>query len=211
MRNIIQALAGAALAAICLVGNAAASPSTEAVAAPAALRVLGTTTPPIGHLVFCRANPQDCTGDTSTPASARLTGESWRELNQINGAVNALIAPVTDDDLYGRPEHWTYPVDRGDCEDYALLKRKLLIERGWPSEALLMTVVRERDGEGHAVLTVLTDRGEFILDNKVAEIRAWSQTHYRFVKRQSRTDPKRWVALESPAHNFDTPASASLR
>ncbi len=48
-----------------------------------------------------------------------------------------------------------------------LLKRRLLIRAGWPREALLITVVRDRKDEGHAVLTVKTDRGEFILDNQV--------------------------------------------
>ena len=54
----------------------------------------------------------------------------------------------------------------GDCEDYVLLKRKMLIDAGWPREALLITVVRDRKGEGHAVLTVKTDKGELVLDNQ---------------------------------------------
>ena len=42
----------------------------------------------------------------------------------------------------------------------------MLIQAGWPREALLITVVRDKKGEGHAVLTVKTDKGEFILDNQ---------------------------------------------
>ena len=71
----------------------------------------------------------------------------------------------------------------------------MLIRAGWPREALLLTVVRDRKDEGHAVLTVKTDRGEFILDNQVEEILPWYETGYRFMKRQSQGDPNVWVNL----------------
>ena len=79
-----------------------------------------------------------------------------------------------------------------------LLKRKMLIDAGWPREALLITVVRDKKGEGHAVLTVKSNKGEFILDNQNEEIVDWTRTGYRFVKRQSQSDPNRWVALGQP-------------
>ena len=57
-------------------------------------------------------------------------------------------------------EKWSYPDDGyGDCEDYVLLKRRLLAARGFPESTLLITVVRDENNEGHAVLTVRTDRG----------------------------------------------------
>jgi len=93
-------------------------------------------------------------------------------------------------------ERWNYPDDGyGDCEDYVLLKRRMLMQAGWPRQALLITVVRDKRGDGHAVLTVKTDKGEFILDNQNADILLWSDTGYRFVKRQSQSDPNAWVAL----------------
>jgi predicted transglutaminase-like cysteine proteinase len=58
--------------------------------------------------------------------------------------------------------------------------------------------VRDKNGDGHAVLTVKTDKGEFILDNQNADIVLWSDTGYRFVKRQSQQDPNVWVALGDP-------------
>jgi predicted transglutaminase-like cysteine proteinase len=70
-----------------------------------------------------------------------------------------------------------------------------LLEAGWPREALLITVVRDKKGDGHAVLTVKTDKGDFILDNQEDQILLWSDTGYRFVKRQSQSDPNIWVAL----------------
>jgi predicted transglutaminase-like cysteine proteinase len=116
---------------------------------------------------------------------------------------------MTDMDHWGVVERWNYPDDGyGDCEDYALEKRKLLIEAGWPREALLMTVVRDQNGNGHAVLTVKTDRGEFILDNQTSDILLWSDTGYRFVKRQSQSDPNVWVSLGEPRA---APATASSR
>ena len=112
-------------------------------------------------------------------------------------------------DHWGVVERWNYPDDGyGDCEDYALQKRKMLMQAGWPRPALLMTVVRDRNGDGHAVLTVRTDKGEFILDNEVDEILPWSDTGYHFVKRQSQSDPNVWVSLGEPQ---GTPATATSR
>ena len=115
---------------------------------------------------------------------------------------------MTDLEHWGVVEKWSYPDDGfGDCEDYVLLKRRMLIQAGWPREALLITVVRERSGDGHAVLTVKTDKGEFILDNQNEDILLWSDTSYRFVKRQSQHDPNVWVALGDPRPTISTATS----
>ena len=78
------------------------------------------------------------------------------------------------------------------------MKRKLLVERGWSTGALLVTVVFDEIGDGHAVLLVRTDRGELVLDNKTDAVLAWYETAYRFVKRQSVADPNRWVSVGDP-------------
>jgi predicted transglutaminase-like cysteine proteinase len=70
---------------------------------------------------------------------------------------------------------------------------------GFPRQALLMTIVRESNGGGHTILTVKTDRGDFILDNMVNEIRSWDETGYLFIKRQSQQDPNVWVSIGGPA------------
>jgi predicted transglutaminase-like cysteine proteinase len=128
---------------------------------------------------------------------------------RINDWVNEAIEPMTDLEHWGVPERWNYPDDRyGDCEDYVLLKRRMLMEAGWPRQALLITVVRDKRGDGHAVLTVRTDRGDFILDNQNEEILLWSATGYRFVKRQSQSDPNAWVAL---GDHRPAPATATSR
>jgi predicted transglutaminase-like cysteine proteinase len=111
--------------------------------------------------------------------------------------VNAAIKPATDMEIYGVVDYWTLPVDRGDCEDYALLKRHKLIAAGWPSSALLVTVVRDENGEGHAVLTARTAQGDYILDNKNNELKLWYETGYSFLMRQSYLNPKTWVSLST--------------
>src|SRR5262249_48693279 len=151
---------------------------------------------PIGWVEFCAANPGECTTTPSVPRDIVLTTTALKDLASVNRYVNDTIKPMTDIDHGGTIEKWSYPDDGyGDCEDYALLKRRLLIRAGWPREALLLTVVRDRHDEGHAVLTVKTDRGEFILDNQVEEVLPWHETGYRFMKRQSQRDPNVWVSL----------------
>ena len=130
---------------------------------------------------------------------AALTSQAWNELVRINRWVNEAIKPMTDVEHWGVTERWNYPDDGyGDCEDYVLLKRRMLMQAGWPRQALLITVVRDQQGDGHAVLTVKTDKGEFILDNQTEEVVLWSETEYRFVKRQSQSDPNVWIALGDP-------------
>ena len=151
---------------------------------------------PIGWVEFCSYNPRECATAQSQPRDVVLTTKAWTDLARINKWVNDAVKPVTDLDHWGEVERWSFPDDGyGDCEDYVLLKRRMLIQSGWPRQALLITVVRDKRGDGHAVLTVKTDRGELILDNQNEEILLWSETGYRFVKRQSQTDQNVWVAL----------------
>jgi len=164
--------------------------------------------PPIGWVQFCADRPHECEVPPTTPRDVVLSTKAWKDLVRINNRVNENIKPMTDLDHYGVVEKWTYPDDGyGDCEDYVLLKRRMLIDAGWPREALLITVVRDGKGDGHAVLTVKTDRGEFILDNQENEILAWNKTGYRFVKRQSQSDQNVWVSLGEPR----APATVSAR
>jgi len=136
------------------------------------------------------------------PELVQLTSQTWAELNQINTIVNGEIEPISDEDHYRIYEQnilnwWTYPDDgKGNCNDYVLMKRKLLIEAGWPKSALLATVVVDHHGDGHLILMVRTDRGDLILDNMRQEILQWDRTGYRFVKRQSAFDPNDWVSIE---------------
>ena len=144
-----------------------------------------------------------------TPRDVVLTSKAWTDMVKVNAWVNRSIKPITDLEHWGVVERWNYPDDGyGDCEDYVLLKRRMLMQAGWPREALLITVVRDKKGDGHAVLTVKTDRGEFILDNQEPQVLPWTKTGYRFVKRQSQSDPNLWVSLGEPRV---APATVSAR
>lgn len=155
-----------------------------------------TSRPPIGWVQFCETRPWECRVERMEPRDIQYTQAAKRELERVNRFVNERIKPLTDQDHYGVVERWTYPEDGyGDCEDYVLLKRRMLMQLGWPRSALLITVVRDRKGEGHSVLTVRTDRGEFILDNQVEDVLPWAETGYRYIKRQAQHDPNIWVSL----------------
>jgi predicted transglutaminase-like cysteine proteinase len=186
--------------AICI-GLLALTVGAPAQAAPpveraAYLPVGGTARAPIGWFEFCIEYKQECNTKPAEPRDVVLSPKAWADLVQVNNWVNANIKPMTDQDHWGVVERWNYPDDGyGDCEDYVLLKRKMLIKAGWPRGALLITVVRDKNGDGHAVLTVKTDRGEYILDNQEAQVLPWYETGLRFVKRQSQSDPNVWVAL----------------
>jgi predicted transglutaminase-like cysteine proteinase len=150
---------------------------------------------PVGHAEFCKARPAECRrNDVVVPAMA-LDEARWSELLQINANVNANVTPVSDMDLYKVDEFWTYPNGYGDCEDIALAKRRDLINAGWPVSTLLMSVVKEADGGGHAVLIVRTDRGDLVLDNQDGAVRLWSDTPYHYVKRQSQANAGQWVNM----------------
>ena len=170
----------------------------------------GDTLPPIGYVAFCRDHQPECRPGRRFADRIQLTATKFQEIEEVNSAVNTAVAPTTDLELYGKPEMWTYPSNaKGDCEDYVLLKRRTLIERGFPGSVLLITVVRDENNEGHAVLTVRTDRGDLILDNKRGEVMRWAETPYTFVKRQSEKNPLVWISLLPPDTAPQTAMSAS--
>ena len=160
------------------------------------MRVFAATAAPYGFVEFCRRMPEECRQTATEVRRVSVTPERLNELDTVNRAVNREIEPASDMEIYGRTEYWTIPTTRGDCEDFALLKRKRLIARGWPASALLLTVVRDERGEGHAVLTARTAQGDFILDNKADEVKLWYRTGYDYIMRQSFLDPRTWVSLD---------------
>lgn len=173
----------------------------------------GETLPPIGYVNFCAANSSECapysTGEKLSSNFMDMTPERWNTLYQINTYVNGKIRPVSDQQLYGQAEVWAYPTTAGDCEDFVLLKKRALQEIGVPASNLHITVVLDEHNEGHAVLTVSTEEGDYILDNRRNDILLWNDTNYTFLKRQSAQNPKLWVALLKKPSAADTVASAA--
>lgn len=155
--------------------------------------------PPWGWWDFCRRYRGECANQTLAPKTTHLTPKLWTLLNEVNRSVNASLTAITDHEHWGVAERWDYPDDgKGDCEDFSLLKRKILIKAGVAAENLSMAVVRDTTDNGHAVLLVRTDRGEFVLDNQTNLIKPWNKTEYSFVKQQSRTNPATWEKFDFP-------------
>ncbi len=206
---LLAAIAGAPALPSAAVANPASAPRNKDRASPY-MRVFGVTQAPYGFVEFCQRMPQECRQGSPEDQRFSATPERLSELDGVNRMVNREIAPATDMEIYGQAEYWTIPTTRGDCEDYALLKRKRLMARGWPASALLMTVVRDEKGEGHAVLTARTLQGDFILDNKIDEVKVWHRTRYEFLMRQSYLNPMLWMSLD-PNEAYSTAPLVGVR
>src|SRR5215208_6942501 len=144
---------------------------------------------------FCKRYPTECTVDPSQPATITLTAITWSTILDVNRRVNKSLRSLPDRDHWGVADRWDLAEDGfGDCEDFQLLKRKLLAHGGLPRRAMPMTVVIDERGEGHAVLMIRTDRGDFILDNKTTAVLPWHDTGYVYIKREGQCGPA-WVSL----------------
>src|SRR4029078_8156336 len=165
--------------------------------------IYGKALPPIGYIEMCAREPKECQALGGKNRRLSLSPERWKLVSQVNAFVNGKIAPVSDEELYGKLEYWTIRTAAGACEDYLLLKKRYLEGLGFPSSALLITVVLDEKMQGHAVPTITTEKGDFVLDNRRNEVLHWNDTGYTFVKRQSAEDPRQWVSLskKAPAHN----------
>ncbi|MCJ2080270.1 transglutaminase-like cysteine peptidase [Methylobacterium sp. J-090] len=198
----LQAVTGGALGRAALFAGLLAAP----VAAPAqtfaslpaspSVLVSGPAARPIAAWVtFCETYAAECAVDRTEPATIALDAGTWNTIVSINRRVNKSLRAVTDMEHLHVADRWDLAEDgSGDCEDFQLLKRKLLAEAGLPRRAMRMTVVIDEKGEGHAVLTLITDRGDFILDNKTSAVQSWRQTGYTFIKRESQ-ETQSWVSL----------------
>lgn len=182
--------------------------------AAAAIAVIGLGVPGLGannnsHLVLINASsgPSGFKGICKTYDWACSTASGSLQDDQsvmqmaiiINARVNAMIEPVTDAVQYGVAERWTLPdTGRGDCEDFALLKKKLLIEAGVPATSLLMVVARSKL-EKHAMLILRLNDGDYVLDNLSPEIIAWRNSAYTFLELQAPSDPAGWESIKPEA------------
>ncbi len=151
---------------------------------------------PAGWAEFCLRYKNECQPIAKPIREIESSDANLILINRVNRQVNHSIKPLADFNHWKEVDRWDYAEDgSGDCEDYALVKRKLLIAAGVPQSALLMAVVRDENMDGHAVLVVRTDRGDIVLDNNCDDMKLWSRTPYRFVKIQSAADPNVWVSV----------------
>lgn len=151
---------------------------------------------PSGYLAFCDRNPGECRTHSGQPDRIRFTSELWDTLEKVNLVVNTAVHAEDDKDHYGVTEFWTVPVDgQGDCEDYVLAKRKMLVLLGLPEAALRITVVLDKGIVRHAVLTIVTDKGDYVLDSLKDDILTTDKADYVWVERQDPASRTGWVAL----------------
>jgi predicted transglutaminase-like cysteine proteinase len=153
------------------------------------------TAQPVGHYEFCQRMPAECRSQQQASPIA-LSRDAWTLISAINEEVNNSIIAITDQELWGIQEYWSYPDRIGDCEDYVLEKRRRMMQAGIAAANLLIRVVRQTNGDGHAVLTIRTDRGDLVLDNLTDRILPWSATDYAFLKRQSAQHAGQWIDID---------------
>ncbi|MET3663990.1 transglutaminase-like cysteine peptidase [Caulobacter sp. 1776] len=145
------------------------------------------------HEIAPSATPAADTFAPAAPSVLAWTSTAERDqlklLNQVNQGVNREVKKASDLDLYGQPEYWALPrlvggKLYGDCEDYALEKRRQLIAAGVPESALSLAVAVTARGEGHAVLMISLKSGDWVLDNLTPWATPWEDLNYRWVERQ---------------------------
>ncbi len=192
---------------------AATSPvRSSAIPVPASALTDGTAPAalPAGFASFCLRFPDQCE-TVGGAGKVELTAANWLAMEAVNDKVNGEISPLDDQKHYGRAEYWTIPTDGyGDCEDYALTKRRDLAAQGFPMAALRVAVVNTWRGERHAVLTVTTNQGDYVLDNLRQDIVSPDRTDYQWVERQDAAHARNWVAL-GPARDPTYLATAAAR
>ena len=200
----------AALLGLSLLFSGAAAQAQTVAALPVSstpIASIGGAKPLLGWAQFCEEYRSECVVDVTEPDRIDLTPQAWNTIVSVNQEVNANVKAVTDADHWGVVDIWSFPDDgRGDCEDYQLLKRRLLAEAGLPRRAMRMTVVIDELGEGHAVLMLRTNRGDLVLDNKTSAILPWQRTGYVYIKRESQ-DTIGWVSLGGIAASPTTTAN----
>ena len=199
-RRLCRTVQFSLVGSILLLGGANTEAQTVAALSDVPKVETGSAAKPVAAwTALCARQPAECAVETREPAVITLTPRIRDLLARVNRRVNARIKPITDLAHWGVVDRWDYPDDGfGDCEDYQLLKRRMLMERGLPRRALRMTVVIDDIGEGHAVLMVRTDRGDLILDNKTNAVLSAPNTGYTYIKREGQ-DGLAWVTLEGGA------------
>jgi predicted transglutaminase-like cysteine proteinase len=178
--------------------------ATSASADSEFMKTGGRTVMPLGMFELCTKIPDECKQKTGSGLPTEFTDELWATANEINDSVNA-IPSATDMAMWGEEEVWSYPDTnpgwKADTEDYVLEKRRRLMKAGLPPSNLLITVAKTPSGDGQALLTMRTTKGDFILDDREPRILPWRETDYRFLKRQSETTSGAWFTIEDDRGN----------
>lgn len=185
------ALRAAALVSLAALGTVAAAPKASAQEAFLLSRM--TVSAPAGAHNLCGRYPWAC---QTSARPVQVSGDQLDVAVRINRQINRQVTAISDQAQYGRTEHWALPTARGgDCEDFALIKKKRLIEAGLDPQMLLVATVLDRNRNAHAVLVVRSVQGDVVLDNLRDEVLPWRQTGYTFLRMQDPAEPGRWTAV----------------
>lgn len=152
--------------------------------------------------------------DNLTSSSAQLTSapkiahrievstDMLPAVKKINLQINNKITWQSDIDRYGLEERWTMPLAfdlgrYGDCEDFALEKRRLLLEMGVPAGALALATTTSKATGSHALLVIRTTQGDYVLDNTTPWVLPWTETDYQWITIQEGSNLLQWRAVAS--------------
>lgn len=149
--------------------------------------------PPPGAVSLCRKYQWACSNANAPVQNAASVLQAARQVNHL---VNASVRLINDSTQYGREEYWTLPSQRGgDCEDFVLLKKQMLFERGVNANDLMIATVLDLNRESHAVLVLRTAHGDYVLDSQHNRVKTWRATGYTFLKMQNPNAMGRWNAI----------------
>ena len=113
---------------------------------------------------------------------------------RINSDVNASVTWMSDSEQYDTPEYWVEAGTIGDCEDYALRKRELLLKAVFARKDLHLACCWVETGDYHCVLLCNTSKGWFVLDNRYPFPTPPKQLPYKWDKALDEVDGK-WYEL----------------
>lgn len=151
----------------------------------------GTAPAPEGAQAICQTYAWAC---AASAAKGLGDGDELEWVAAVNSQINHSVRAIEDDRQYGVADVWTLPTQTGgDCEDFALLKKRELISHGLDPRRLLIATVLDRQRNPHAVLVFRSAQGDLVLDNLTDQIRPWHATKYMFLQMQDPDRPSRWV------------------
>ena len=148
------------------------------------LPVASVSEPPDHYREFCSNYESAC--DLEGESLVTWSPDVRERIEAIHSEVNQETEFVSDREALGLADEWDYPRGcRGDCEDFALEKRRRLVEAGFPSASLTMAIgFHEVQFFPHAVLLVESSKGTWVLDNLYESVLCWDALPYIFTHRE---------------------------
>lgn len=145
---------------------------------------------PRGFRVYCQEHPDQCRIRTEAKPVNYLQWEST--LEDVNRSVNASIKYRSE-----AVDHFDDSPEYGDCDDYALTKRNILLKRGFDPSTVLFLYAHPQDAaEDHTVLVVRTNYGLKVMDNMADEIYDLDRMMVDWAYMEGAANPKSWLPID---------------